>query len=463
MADFQEAVTHSTQITILSTVCNILLEKYKTILANDIKTQIFFCNTLWQRIAEKAIQKRNNSALFTEYIRFIQLFFHHQYELPKIIVVNLLRALVDNYKDRTNESIELVGLIVKNLNLNTIENGKEIQVKTLNWLYPTIQNLNLKQLMKGDDDITVNKIAELTVLCVFSKFKSENDQLLPLSSSTFCVEEKKFVDYQKYTQKLCENLQFKSLNKLILLPSLITNDTRSIELPMTNELKSVINEEMFQKLYDILMEKDANTDETDVDDFKTFIMHSTKIILYTNIVHQLIAYESLDKHYFRKNFLIKKIILKLEQINMALSKLNAVIHNKQSMDILTKLSTIFSNQFCEILCDIFCQQHLDNLLNWLKYQITSEEYCPAKLIELKTYDSLSFVDAIRYKSFMILSYLCVGTNADAASDIIMNYEFDFNYNGDICIVLQLIKVRNIFSLYCSLYYYDSFVCVTYLK
>lgn len=440
VADFQQTITHSIHISIISIVCNILMEKFKSILTHDIINETF-CLTLWHKMAQTAFHT-TNSTLFTENIRFIQLFFRHEQILPKNLIVTLLKTLLSFSMEKTNDSIELVGLILKNFNVKSIENGTEIQLNALNWLYPTKQNLNLKQLMKSDKDISLAKLAEVTVLCIFSKIKAnENCQVQLLSSY---AEKEEFANYQLYTKDLCDKLQYKSLNKLILSTShqIQMNDKKSIQLPMKNELKSVINEEMFQKLFDIFNERDTDTDESDDNHLAKFIAHSSKIILYTNIVNQLIAYESLDNEYFHKNFLIKRIILKVEQINMALSNLMNEIHNKEAMDILNKLSEIFCYNFNTVLCEMFYQQNLKTLINWLIRQTQPEEIdCSLTMcVELKTYENLSFVDSIRYKSFMILSYLCVGTNMDDANDIIINYPFDFDYNGDICIVLELIKV-----------------------
>lgn len=441
VTDFQQKLSLSTQITVMAIVCSILMQNYGQFRqCNIINEQ--FCDKNWQTMAETAF-RTTNSSLFTENIRFIQLFFRHQIPLPKDLIGTLLKTLLSNSMRKTNDSIELIGLIFANFNVNTLSTGQDIQSKALRWLYPTLQQLSLKNLLSSDGDRNVATVAKVTVLCIFSKTKSMDDHHLRSASS-----DPSHAIYRTNVKKLKENLLFKSCVQLIGL-NCLPHEAKQIatpKLPKQNELKSVIDEKMFDQLAQVLNEHDANTGDADADSsmsnmFDVAVTHCSATSLYANILDKLIAYESLDRDRFLKNFLLKKVQLKIGQIDMSLCGLMACLHDKESMDILKELSTIFCTEFHPVLREVICDHVLENTINWLQRQTEpSEQKHSSKIIALKTYDSLSFTDKIRYKAFMVVASLCDGRNATQAFGIVMNYEFDFVSNGDICIVHQLIRV-----------------------
>lgn len=394
-------------------------------------------------MAETAF-RTTNSALFTENIRFIQLFFCHQIALPKDLIATLLKTLLSNSVQKTDDSIELIGSIFANFNVNTLDNGRDIQANALRWLYPTLHRSGLKHLMSNDSDRDLATVANVTVLCIFSKINTMDNRLPSVPDDPVRA------TYRTTINRLKKNLLYKSCDRLLGSSSLPleAKPVASLKLPNQNELKSVINEHMFEQLIHVLNERDANIDsdaESSINVFENVDRHSSAIALYANILDKLIAYESLDSDRFFKTILVKKIQLKIGQLDMMFGGLMSIFQDKECMIILMKLSKMCSRQFSSVLRAVICDHVLENTLDWLERQTKpSEEKHSSKIIALQTYDSLSFTDKVRYKAFMVLAYFCVGKNANQAFGIVMNYEFDFDCNDDISIVHQLIQVSLIY-------------------
>lgn len=435
--DFQSTIQYSIQIKLLKNVANVMLTQEKQF---PIDQQQFiipeFCQTLWNKIVQTALHKSTTKHAL-ENICFIQMMVEHRLQFSNSFVTNVLNTILSTSFDKTNESIQLLISIFQNASTDQLTT--DLRLKILEWLNTT----NIKEMSTGKP-IKIELKAELMVLCVFSKIE-KNAIRNVISNGT----DDSMIKYRSSLNTLRTELQYKSLNQLIVIVS--SNSTNcmpsfyiqtSHQLPNSSELKSVINEDYFKKLYELIIPE--NEPELTDNHFQNVMNITNSLHLILQLLNKLMFYNALDQDKFMKTFLAKKVHLKLEQIDMVFARIDrGVFESNDIVRVLEQLALIFNSQYHSVLQQLIKERSVFDVIGWLaNIENDHQESCNSKLLELIAEENLKDVNhKIRYKAGIILAFFCSGPNAANAFQAISECKFNMKNNEDLFIVHQMIKVQ----------------------
>lgn len=178
--------------------------------------------------------------------------------------------------------------------------------------------------------------------------------------------------------------------------------------------------------------------------FEDVISVVSSLHLFVLIVNELIGYKALDQKSFDTLVFTKKIKFKVEQLDLCMIRLvTGRYDGKEKMEIIEKLMEVLNDTVHPLMAESIKSQSLNGIVSWLKHVVDEREERNSRCLLLKSYSQLKFDQKIRFKAFSLLCYLTDGINGHEAFDIINDTEFNLLSNGDLCIVLHLIQVRNL--------------------
>lgn len=421
--DFQLTIQYPVQVIVLHRIVRVLLDRDLHKSSHLINDEFF--NEIILKIAQTAF-RTSSLNLLSENIRLLRQIVSSNQTLPNNFIESIVKTLLSNSIRKSNESVLLLIDIFKHYNVDLLSSAYRVQ--TMKWLLKT------DQVVLNFESIRVEYVAELTALCIFSKI----DKMIIKPSKSLDILMGEFAQYEKTLRK---QLNFKSLTQLIVCQKAdIRNDQQQM-LPLPNAIKSVLNETYFQNLFDIL-NPDKELEET-ANSLDSFNRVTSTLVLYLHLLNTLIAYESIDKLSLTKTFLCKKAHFKVEQLDMCVGKFATFSEftDKDSLDVMESISSVFSRNFHPILIDVILSQHMPETVRWLRDRVVnSDPAMDSKSIALRTVDELNCPNRIRYEAFTLLTFFEHGLNDVPAFDVIEEYGFNLNSNTDLLILQSLIKV-----------------------
>lgn len=437
--DFHQTVKYPIEIKILTNICTVLVcteERFRTE-SNVLREG--FCTELWYKIGQTAFRTSSHSEILTENIRLLRvLIVYKQSALPNTFMSTVLKTFLSDSIQKCNDVIRLLIAIFQHTNINTLENGRSLRTLTLRWLHKS----DLKLKIREAESIELHLKSELSVLCLFTKINSEIAFKQRVCSM---IEPDDITKYKQFIAQLKCDILFKSLDQLIVLKAKPTKLCTLIELPLPTELKSVINEEYFEELFEILG-ADTEIELTD-NSHRDFTLVATSLAIYLHILNQLIAYESLDREKFQKSFLIKKTHFKMTQMEMTIKELerSEKIIGTQVLSVMDKLQDILCSDFYPVLKDAISGCDMRETIAWLHDKSKSDVCRDSRNITVHTSEhQLNIAHQVRYRAFMLLANLSAkNVNSDEAFAAIADNQFNFNSNTDLFIMHQLMKVGKI--------------------
>lgn len=434
---FQLAIQYPVEVEILGQLTDILLRAEAQLVSTSDRIDAAFCDDLWYKIAQTAF-RTTSAKLQQANVDLMRLLVVHKRCLPDIFLTTVLRTFLSEAIRRSNAAVRLLIAIWRHNNIDALDqaDSKEMRYDTMAWLHR--QKISLVNTERIDPVL----VAELTVLCVLTKIDATVVERLDVADSELSVAVIGR-DFTTFLRDLKRNLLLKSLRKLIIAQRIHgAHNSPSLRfgvLPQANNLLSVIDEQHFEHLFEIL-NPDREIPEHQ-DSLIPFNAVTGTLILYLHLLDRLIAYAALDRERLDKTFLAKKCTFKLEQLEMCVAKFrqNHSFGVKDTMDVLDRLRAIFETPLHPMLVAMMRSRELAELIAWLRRWL-GERQRNSRAVFLRTVDQLNDANQLRYEAFAALAHLAEGANQQAAFAALDEFEFNLRNNTDVLIVLRLLGI-----------------------
>lgn len=428
LLDFQSTIEYQIQLQTLRRIVQVLLVKEPEFCASQMVNNEF-CDSIWHRIVQNASRSSaTNRTTLLENTKLLQTLVTHK-QLQVASIQSILETYLSSSIPRTNQSIKLIIAIFQHTNIDSLANSERLRSDTLNWLHTTSMAMELKNI-SSCDVIDVKLKAELSVLCIFSKVDLN---FLIQSTDADPSEHKCQMD------KLETKILFRCLKKMIFTELSTGNESfRTDTLPQAHQIRSIINE-TYSRKFESMFSDVQMTDQP----FEDVVNVVSSLHLFASVLNAMVAYKALDEKSFQTSFFTKKIKFKVEQLDLCMIRLaTGRYEGKENMEIIEKLMEVLNDSVHPLLASIIKSHSLNGIVSWLKRIVSAQEERTSRCLLLKNYSQLKFDQKIRFKAFSLLCYLIDGVSGVDSFEVIDEYEFNLKSNGDLCIVLHLIQVRN---------------------
>lgn len=418
------------------------------------------CNEIWLKIAQAAFRTSASFDLvLAENLRLIRLLITHKHRyFPNTFLSTVLLTIISRQIPKSNEAVKVACSIFRSCNIEAIGDDSDLRCKTLTWLYTKRGADSLSET----EAIKLEWIAELSVLCVFSKIDIElvnrNSQMDTSDSAD---------DYKDFILDLRRNLLYKSMNQLIALhQDTVKENVKSEQvLPQPGQLKSVINEQYFEKLFEILDDYDKfDLTENHASDFLAI---AAALKLRLHLLDELLLYESLDAERINDTFLHKQISLNMEYLELCVQRYAeqspSVFADKECMDIVNNLfSFLVNTRYHNVLAKRIINHQFASMIDWLKKQTQRSICSNSRSFSMYKLNDLNFENQMRYKALAVLAHFAEGYNERESIAILSGHNFNFKSNTDLFIVLELTRVSTMehsYSFQISVYLSVRHLCI----
>lgn len=435
---FQLVIQYPVEVEILGRLVDILLRVEAQLGANSDRIDRAFCDDLWYKIAQNAF-RTTSATLQQGNVDLMRRLVVHKRCLPDTFLTTVLRTFLSDAIRRSNAAVRLLIAILRHNNIDALDQAdvKEMRYATLAWLH------RQKIVLVNTERIEPMLVAELTVLCVLTKIDATVVERLDAAESEAVA--LAGGDFATFLLELKSNLLFKSLRKLIIVNRVdgaqqsATSSVQFHPLPQANNLLSVIDDQHFERLFEIL-NPDREIPEQQ-DSLIPFNAVTSTLILYLHLLDRLIAYAALDRERLDKTFLAKKCTFKLEQLEMCLAKFSQ--HHsfsvKDTMDVLERLRAIFETPLHPMLVGMMRSRELVELIGWLRRWLGGRQRDSQSVI-LRSIDQLNDTNTLRYEAFAVLAHLAEGANEQLAFAALDEFDWNLRNNTDVLIVVRLLRI-----------------------
>lgn len=398
------------------------------------------CYEIWFKIAQAAFRtSASYNLVLAENLRLIRLLIDHKHRyLPNTFLNTVLQTIITRQIPKSNEAVKVACAIFRSCNIGAIGDESELRHNTLAWLYTkqTADSLSETEAIK------LECVAELSVLCVFTKIDIDlvimNSQMNTSDSAD---------DYEGFISDLRRNLLYKSMNRLIALHQDKENVKINLGLPHLGQLKSVINEQYFEKLFEFLDNYD-NYELTD-NHASDFLAIAAALKLRLRLLDEFLFYESLDAERISDSFLHKQIGLNLEYLGLCVQRYAeeapSMFADKECMDIVNTLFNLLVNtRHHNVLYKRLIGHPFASMIVWLKKQTQRSKCTNSRSFSMHKLNDLNCENQMRYKALAVLAHFTEGCNERESFDVLSRHNFNFNSNTDLFMVLQLTRVSGSF-------------------
>lgn len=434
--DYQSTIKYPVQIKILTQICNVIVAEEPRLIST---TTADTCCEIWFKIAQAAFRTSASfNLVLAENLRLIRLLIVHKHRyFPNTFLSTVLQTIISRQIPKSNEAVQVVSAIFRSCNIEAIGDDSEIRCNTLTWLYTKRTADSLCET----ETIKLEWIAELSVLCVFTKIDIDlvilNSQIDTSDSAD---------DYSGFISDLRRNLLYKSMNRLIALSQDKENEKNKQGLPQLGQLKSVINEQYFEKLFEIL--EDYDKYELTDNHASDFLAISAALKLRLRLLDEFLLYESLDSERICDTFLHKQIGLNLEYLGLCIQRYGdqspSMFADKECMDIVNNLfSFLVNTRYHNVLSKRIIEHRFASMIVWLRKQTQRSECSNSHSFSMYKLKDLNCKYQMRYKALAVLAHFAEGCNERESLDVLSGHNFNFKSNTDLFMVLQLTKVSNL--------------------
>lgn len=439
--NYQSTIKYPVQIQILTQICKLLISEEPRLITT---TTADSCHEIWLKIAQAAFRTSASfNLVLAENLRLIRLLISHQHRhFPSTFLGTVLQAIITRQIPKSNEAVKVACAIFRSCNIEAIGVDSELRYKTMEWLYTK----RTADSMCEREAIKLEWIAELSVLCVFTKIDSELVIMNSQMNTSDSVD-----DYKGFISDLRRNLLYKSINKLIALhQDTPVNQIKCVQvLPQPDQLKSVINEQHFEKIFNILSDYDKfELTENHASDFRA-IADALKLRL--SLMDKFLLYESIDAKRISDTFLHKQIALNLESLELCIQRhaeqSPTVFADKDCMDIVNNLfSFLVTTQHHSVVAERINDYRFVSMIDWLKKQTLRTTCSDSRSYSLHNLNSLNCDNQMRYKALAVLAHFAEGRNERESITVLSEHNFNLNSNTDLFMVLQLTRVSESFII-----------------
>lgn len=446
LVDFQSNIQHSVQIKICIKIVKILLLKENVLKKDTTIISETFLNEQWCKMAELAFRNSaTNSSTSLENLTLLKHLIDHKKMASTIFLETVINAVLTNSIKKSNSSIDLLISIFRSFNVDLFKNATEIRVGIINWLSPRIKASDLKSLLANDGHLALNLVGELYALCVLSKAEKfsirEYNEII--NSNEFSV----------YIKQLEYVLQCQTMRKLIVVECSneikTEKNMKEEQLPDSNSIQTTIIETYYTELEKAL----RPDDEFKMSDnpFEDFVLIANSLATYLHVLNTFLKYKSMDADKYTKSFLTKRILIKIEHLNMIAERFLSLRQEpKDIFDILEKLLLIVNPNLSLLLRDYVLGQRFNiMLIKWLSKQVKPIQMPDSQYFQMiKHENELSFEHKIQVKTLCLLTNFSKfdEENETAAFDAISNYAFNFSSIEDLYVIFEIIKVSLVFQI-----------------
>lgn len=446
LIDFQPNVQYAVQIRIFTNIAKVLLAREND-LKGHITMQEAFLTEHWNKMIDLSFHNSaTNNTISSENLILLKILIDFKKTLSNDFLETILNAILSNSIKKSNISIDLMISIFRGVNTDLLKNAQTIKIGIINWLSSRVNAIDLKKLLENDGKLDLNLVGELYALCVLSKAEKLDNHRTVTSPNYNDADE-----FSTYIKELELNLQYQSVRKLLAIEcnnkNKIENQSSAEEkLPDNNSTQTVINETYLQELEKML----SLDDEFKITEncFEDFMIVANSLATYLNVLNHFLKYKSMDDDYYSKSFLKKRILIKVEHLNMIAERfLSMKQESKDVFDILEKLLLIFDKNLLPILRNYVLNQPFNlMLIKWLTKQLTNRSKSNSKYIRvLKNENELEFYDKIQLKCLVLLAYFSNfdGDNGTAAFNAIADHEYNYECVEDLYMVFEILKVSKV--------------------
>lgn len=400
------------------------------------------CYEIWFKIAQAAFRTSASfNLVLAENLRLIQLLItnKHRY-IPNTFLSTVLQTIISRQIPKSNEAVKVACAIYRSCNIEAIGDDSELRYNTMAWLYTKRTADSLCET----EAIKLEWIAELSVLCVFTKI--DIDLVIMNSQMDSCASAD---NYKCFILNLRRNLLYKSMTRLIALHQDAENVGRKQGLPQLGQLKSVINEQYFEKLFEIL--DDYDKFELTDNHASDFLAVAAALKLRLRLLDEFLLYESLDAERISDTFLHKQIGLNLDYLELCVQRYAeqspSMFAEKECMDIVNNLfSFLVNTRHHNVLAKRIIDHPFASMIVWLKIQTQRSSCLNSRSFSMYTLNDLNCENQMRYKALAVVAYFAEGYNERESIAVLSDHNFNFKSNTDLFMVLQLTRVSSV-SIY----------------
>lgn len=441
LAQFQESAQHPIQIKYLLNLCVVLLRKEPELMSTSDIISEGFCSNLWIKMTQLAYRNSStNLATSRDNLSLLRLLIEYRKFESNAFIETIVENVLNNEIKRSDETARLLIAMFRTVNIDVLEKSKELRVGVINWLNPKFSAHTIIKVMASAGEISLNSTSELYALCTLTKVDHSSQ---PQSNIVAEAND----DFSRSMQSLETNLQYRNLSKLIVVD--IKSGANPNVAPKhclvdTNNVKAVIVDSYHEELEKVLNPIEAvHSLQDKSDDFAKMVK---SLATYIRVLQQFVNYESLDDEKYNKSFLTKRVLIKVEQINMAIEALiDARQDDKEVFDVAGHLLTVYNNEISPMVMQLTIgNQKNRSVIKWcaknLERITPSSKSC--SLIVINNENELDYERKTQLRCLLVLTHLSAHDNEDSvtAFQTIEDHEFDVNCQYDVHILFEILKV-----------------------
>lgn len=443
LAQYQKCAENSIQIKYLHSLCAVLLKKEPDLLAMSELISVDFCDKYWFQIIQFAYRKSStNVPTQRDNLDLLCLLIEYRKFESTAFIETIIDNVVRNEIKKSDETVRVLITAFRTVNIDAFEKSKELRVAVINWLNPKI---TAQEAIKMSVDVDIDLMSELYALCILTKADLS-------SQPQTCALKNTLDDFSGFIKNLQTNLQYRNLNKLIVVEADLGANSTHLSVPIlprnalvhSNALMAVIVDLYYEELEKALSPNiDIHPSQDQSNDLGKMVK---SLAIFMRVLQHLINYESLDEERYSKSFLTKRIQINIDRINMAIGALIDVNQDdKEVFDIAGQLLTIFSDEQSAMVAKLTISDHKNrSIINWCAKKLeriqNTDKAC--NLIVINDECKLQFERKIQLRCFLLLTHLSAHENEDGAIafSVLENHEFDVKCQYEVYTLFEIIKV-----------------------
>lgn len=452
LADYRQTIKYSHQMKHFVRVVHAMQSKEQELKANSTQIIQSFCIEHWYKIMQLSFKHAAADKMQPENLDLMRVLIENKVIVSLDFIKEVISEItnISNIR-KTNSSISLLISIFRNVNTDMIGGINNLKIAIIKWLNSKAKLRELLKTLENSDVLDKQLVSELYVVCVLSRHDTTNNNHHKFEENENFQDGPEVLEHEIFVKDLVKNLQYRMMSRLIVTDTLsMINQHKEnfIEsLPEKNNVKAYLNETIFAELDKEINDNSNILNENPLENFQSI---SLSLATNVNILNALVGYESIDCDTFR-SFLNKRIFFKMNQLNSIVQsfKESGVLDTPNDVnDVVENLLGIWHDNYQPIITEnMFIAAHSKAIIDWLKAELKASKKCESIVLEpLKSVRELKWEERIQLKILTLLVHFCAYEDEDSETDVfetLQDYEFNYNRNTDLFMVMELIKVRAI--------------------
>ncbi|XP_050088728.1 serine/threonine-protein kinase ATM [Anopheles aquasalis] len=389
LSELQPAVQSVEQHRAFYRCCEALLQYEETRMIRSSMGDAQFCGDLWSMILKAACRSSSSTslAIAEESCRLMQLLIRYR-KYPSIDLLHdtILEGFYSNAIKKTNASASCLQSILEKLSgIDCLSGGKdEVLKKMFDYLY--LGPGKEKEIIHGKIRLNTKLLANISVLAVVTKHVGNEPQIDDhhLLCSGLLTEE--YVEGDRHLRLLERRLLLQNVDQLIM------SEEAEQEIEAGPLVTYNVNEALFDRLCSYLnFDKNVLPEEDKMVNAPLLEDMCYDLELYMQIFNILMHHQAHTNEQFRRLPVIKKVLLKLQLLNMGFQRLlehDPSFCTNEATIIGERLLAIFRGPYHPAVAIVLQAADISSILKWCRNHIDLEPHDDSEHVERITLDQL---------------------------------------------------------------------------